>query len=83
MFTFYTKADKAVKAIIRHLPGIISAEDITVALQEIDYYVISVKQMTTKRPSPEGGDTHLPPSLRRYSSKESKSSRNLQIDSSL
>jgi hypothetical protein len=33
-FTFYTKADKLVKAVIRHLPGNNSAEDITMALQE-------------------------------------------------
>jgi hypothetical protein len=33
-----------------------------VALQEIDYDVISVKQMTAKRPTPEGGvkQTSLP-----------------------
>jgi hypothetical protein len=36
--------DKPVKAVIRHLPDNISAEDITVALQEIDYEVISIKQ---------------------------------------
>jgi hypothetical protein len=50
-FTFYTKADKPVKAFIRHLPGNISAENITVGL---DYDVASVKQMTAKRPTPEG-----------------------------
>jgi hypothetical protein len=32
-------------------------EDITVALQELGYEVISIKQMTAKRPSPAGGDT--------------------------
>jgi hypothetical protein len=30
-FIFYTKTDKSVKAVIRHLPGNTSAEDITVA----------------------------------------------------
>jgi hypothetical protein len=34
-FTFYTKVDKPVKIVIRHLPGNTSAEDITVALQEM------------------------------------------------
>jgi hypothetical protein len=62
-FTFYTKADKPVKAIIMHLPGNISAEDITVAIQEIDYDVISVKQMTAKRPTTEGGVSNTPPLL--------------------
>jgi hypothetical protein len=60
-FTFYTKTDKPVEAVIRYLPGSISAEDITVALQKIYDYVIGVKQMTAKRPTPEGGVTHAPP----------------------
>jgi hypothetical protein len=42
-FTFYTKADKPVKVVIRDLPGSISAEDTTVALQEIDYDVINIE----------------------------------------
>jgi hypothetical protein len=40
------------------LLGNSSAEDITVDLQEIDYDVVSVKQTTAKRPTPEGGITH-------------------------
>jgi hypothetical protein len=53
----YSKADKTVKAVIRPLPGDTSAKDITVALHDIDYDVISVKQMTAKRSIPEGGVT--------------------------
>jgi hypothetical protein len=53
-FSFYTKGDKPVKAVIRHLPNHTSSEDITVALQELGYEVISVKKMTEKRPSSEG-----------------------------
>jgi hypothetical protein len=60
-FTFYTKADKTVKAVIRHLSGNISAEDIGVAVQEISYDVISVKQMTVKVPLQMEG-SHTPPS---------------------
>jgi hypothetical protein len=56
-YTFYTKGDKQVKAVISHLPSNTSSEDITVALQELGYEAISVKQMTAKRPSPAGGDT--------------------------
>jgi hypothetical protein len=56
-FTFYTKSDKPIKAVISHLPTNTSSEDITVALQELGYEVISFKQMTSKRPSPEGGAT--------------------------
>jgi hypothetical protein len=46
-----------------------------VALHEIDYDAISVKQMTAKRSTPEEGatHTHLPPPLPCYSTKESKS----------
>jgi hypothetical protein len=40
------------------LPGITSAETIIVALQEIDYDVISVRHMTTKGPTSEGGVIH-------------------------
>jgi hypothetical protein len=56
-FAFYTKGDKPVKAVIRHLSNNTSSEDITVDLQELGYEVYSVKQMTAKRPSPEGGVT--------------------------
>jgi hypothetical protein len=50
-FTYCTKAEKPVKAIIRHSIGYISAQGITVALQERDYNIISVKQMTAKHPT--------------------------------
>jgi hypothetical protein len=74
-FTVHTKADKVVKAIIRHLPGNTCAEDINVALQEIDYMII-VKQMTAKRHTPRRrGHTHLSPPFPSYTSKELKSSR--------
>jgi hypothetical protein len=56
-FSFYTKGDKPVKAVIRHLPNNTSSEDITVPVQDLGYEVISVKQMTAKCPSPEGGVT--------------------------
>jgi hypothetical protein len=56
-FTFYTKGDKPVKSVIGYLPNKSSSEDITWALQELGYEVISDKQMTAKRPSPEGDVT--------------------------
>jgi hypothetical protein len=76
-FPFYTKEGKPLKAVIRHLPGNSSAEDTIVALQKIDYDDISVKQMTSKRSSPEGAGG---PS---YSSKGPRSSRNVQKDNTL
>jgi hypothetical protein len=56
-FTFYTKGDKPVKAVIRHLTNNTSSEYITVALQVFGSEDICVKQMTAKRSSPEGGVT--------------------------
>jgi hypothetical protein len=58
-FTFYIKVGKPVKAIIRHLPGNIPAEDITVALQKLGYDIISIVQMTTKQPTLERGSQTL------------------------
>jgi len=47
-FTFYLQFDKPNKAVIRHLPIKIYSD-----LQDLSYDVISVKQMTTKCPSPD------------------------------
>jgi hypothetical protein len=57
-FAFHTKANKPVKANIRHLAGNISAEGISAALQEKNYDISSVKQMTAEHPTPEGGVAH-------------------------
>jgi hypothetical protein len=43
------------KLLISHLPCNISVENITVALQEIRYDVINVRQVTAYRPTLEGG----------------------------
>jgi hypothetical protein len=40
-FTFHTKVNKPVEAAIRHMPGNISSEDFTMALQELDSDFIS------------------------------------------
>jgi hypothetical protein len=65
--------DKLVKAVIRHLPGNTCAENITVALHKTDYNMISVKQMTSKCPTPEEGATYTSlPLFPSYSSKELK-----------
>jgi hypothetical protein len=55
--TVYTEGGKPVKTVIGHLPNNTSSEGIAVALQEMGYEVISVKQMAAKRPSAEGGVT--------------------------
>jgi hypothetical protein len=56
------------------LLGKISAENTTVALEETDNDVTSVKQMTAE---------YTPPPLPTYDSKESKNSRNFQIGNNL
>jgi hypothetical protein len=58
-YTFYTETDKPFKTVNRHFPGNCFSEHITVALQKLVYDVISVKQMTTKCPTPEGGVIHI------------------------
>jgi hypothetical protein len=61
-----------------------SSKNIIVALQKINYDITSVKQMTAKRPSPEGGVSLFSlPFFLVTLAKESKSSRNNQIDISL
>jgi hypothetical protein len=41
--SFYTKADKSVKAVTRHLPKNSSSEDTTVAPQELGYDIVIIK----------------------------------------
>jgi hypothetical protein len=82
-FTLYRKAGKPVKSVIRHLPGIISAEDVTVALHEMVYDVISVKHDRQTSHFRRMGRTHLPPPLSGHHRKEPESSRNFQTDNTL
>jgi hypothetical protein len=61
-FTFFPKALKPIKAVIRHLPPNTPAEDISDGLVNQGFDVISVKQMTTVRRSPtEGASTKTLP----------------------
>jgi hypothetical protein len=54
-YTLQPKSLKPVKAVIRQLPGDTPAEDISNELVAMGYSVISVRQMTTSRPQPQGG----------------------------
>ena len=51
-FTFFPKAEKPIKAVIRHLPPNTPAEDISEGLTTLGFDVVSVKQMTSTRGSP-------------------------------
>jgi hypothetical protein len=54
-FTYHPKAEKPIKAVIRHLTGETPAEDIANELQALGYKVHNVRQMTTTRQQSEGG----------------------------
>jgi hypothetical protein len=56
-FTFYPKSQKPIKAVIRHLPFITPAEDISFGLVNLGFAALSVKQMSTTRRSPAEGIT--------------------------
>jgi hypothetical protein len=55
-FTFHPKSEKPIKSVIRQLPGDKPAEDISNGLQDLGFSILSVKQMTANRQSPEGGN---------------------------
>jgi hypothetical protein len=53
--TFYPKSLKPTKAVIRHLPLNTPAQDISDGLMDLDFDIISVKQMSIIRRSPSEG----------------------------
>jgi hypothetical protein len=55
-FTFFPKSEKPVKAVIRHLPSNTPAKDISDGLVDLGFDVISVKQMSSARRSPDGSN---------------------------
>jgi hypothetical protein len=61
-YTFFPKSEKPIKAVLRHLLTDTPAEDISNALVELDYDIISVKQMTSSKNIRDGGTqvTNLP-----------------------
>jgi hypothetical protein len=61
-FTFFPKSEKPIKAVIRHLLADTPAEDISNALVELGFDIISVKQMTSRKTIRDGGTrvTNLP-----------------------
>jgi hypothetical protein len=50
-YTFYSKSEKPIKAVIRHLPTDTPAEYISNGLIDLGFDVVSVKQMTSTRSS--------------------------------
>jgi hypothetical protein len=61
-FTFSSKSQKPIKAVIRHLPQNTAAEDISDGLVTLGFDVVSAKLMTTTHgsPSEERITRHLP-----------------------
>jgi hypothetical protein len=52
-FTFFPKSEKPVKAMLRHLPSNTPAKDISDGLVDLGFDVVSVKQMSSARQSPD------------------------------
>jgi hypothetical protein len=55
-FTFSPKSEKPVKEVIRHLPSNTPAKDISDGLVDLGFDVVSVKQMSSARRSPDGSN---------------------------
>jgi hypothetical protein len=53
-YTFYPKSEKSIKAVLRHLRNNTPAQDISDGLVDLGFDVISVKQMSSARRSPDG-----------------------------
>jgi hypothetical protein len=51
-FTFFSKSEKPIKAIICHLPQNTPAEDISDGLMNLGFDIISIKQMITTLRTP-------------------------------
>jgi hypothetical protein len=49
LYTFFPKSLKPVKPVIRHLPSVTLAVDISEALTVLGYDVVSIKQMSSSR----------------------------------
>jgi hypothetical protein len=52
--TFYTKSERPIRVVIRHLPLNTPAKDLAEGLVYLGFEAISVRQMSTARRSPEG-----------------------------
>jgi hypothetical protein len=61
-FTFFPKSEKPIKTVIRHLLADTPTEDISNALVELGFDIISVKQMSSRKNIRDGGTqvTNLP-----------------------
>jgi hypothetical protein len=59
-YSFFPKADKPIKAVIRHIPINTPAEDIAEGLGDSGFDVVSVRQLTTTRRSEERTPVNLP-----------------------
>jgi hypothetical protein len=60
-FTFFPKSEKPVKAVLRHIPSNTPAKDISDGLVDLGFDVVSVKQMSSARRSPDASKlTTLP-----------------------
>jgi hypothetical protein len=54
VFTFFPTSEKLVKAVLRHLPSNTPPQDISDGLVDLGFVIVSVKQMSSARRSPDG-----------------------------
>jgi hypothetical protein len=59
-FTFSPNSEKPTKAVIHHLPPDMPAEDISSSLEDLDFNVFNVRQMTATQTGP-NGQIHMEP----------------------
>jgi hypothetical protein len=59
-YPFFLKSEKPIKAVIRHLPINIPAEDIAKGMGDLGFEVVSVRQLSITRRSLEGTPVALP-----------------------
>jgi hypothetical protein len=64
-YKFYPKSQKPIKAVSRHMPQNLPAEDMSDGLVDLDFDVINVKQILTARRSPDGTTVTLSKTARR------------------
>jgi hypothetical protein len=77
-YTFHPKAEKPIKAVIRHLPINTPAEDIVDGLVDLSFGVISVRKMSTALRSPESFYDHYLAFVPSNTAKDDKVPRTFQ-----
>jgi hypothetical protein len=79
--TFFPKSERPVTAVLRHLPSNTPAKDISDGLVDLDFDVVSVKQMSSARRSPDGSNPITLPLFLVTLPRTQKSQENFKLSS--